>query len=44
MLQAALENSAAVIGLISVIVATYNRPDALDAILRSLAAQSDTDF
>ena len=31
-------------GLISVIVATYNRPDALDAVLRSLAAQSDPDF
>lgn len=31
-------------GLISVIVATYNREDALDAVLRSLARQSDTDF
>src|SRR5580704_19463105 len=30
--------------LISVIVATYNRPDALDAVLRSLAHQSDADF
>mgnify|MGYP001258247278 CR=1 FL=1 len=30
--------------LISVIVATYNRPDALDAVLRSLARQSDQDF
>jgi glycosyltransferase involved in cell wall biosynthesis len=30
--------------LISVIVATYNRPDALDAVLRSLAHQSDSDF
>lgn len=30
--------------LISVIVATYNRPDALDAVLRSLAGQSDVDF
>jgi glycosyltransferase involved in cell wall biosynthesis len=30
--------------LISVIVATYNRPDALDAVLRSLAAQTDRDF
>jgi len=30
--------------LISVIVATYNRPDALNACLRSLAAQSDRDF
>ena len=29
---------------ISVIVATYNRPDALDAVLRSLERQSDTDF
>lgn len=29
---------------ISVIVATYNRPDALDAVLRSLAQQTDTDF
>jgi len=29
---------------ISVIVATYNRPDALDAVLRSLASQSDADF
>lgn len=30
--------------LISVIVATYNRPDALDAVLRSLARQSDANF
>ena len=30
--------------LISVIVATYNREDALDAVLRSLAGQSDRDF
>ena len=30
--------------LVSVIVATYNRPDALDAVLRSLARQSDTNF
>jgi glycosyltransferase involved in cell wall biosynthesis len=30
--------------LISAIVATYNRPDALDAVLRSLAGQDDTDF
>ena len=30
--------------LISVIVTTYNRPDALDAVLRSLAEQSDQDF
>ena len=30
--------------LISVIVTTYNRPDALAAVLRSLARQSDPDF
>ena len=30
--------------LISVIVTTYNREDALDAVLRSLACQSDRDF
>ncbi len=30
--------------LISVIVSTYNRPDALDAVLRSLARQSDGHF
>lgn len=30
--------------LISVIVATYNRPDALNAVLRSLTQQSDSDF
>ncbi len=30
--------------LVSVIVSTYNRPDALDAVLRSLARQSDGDF
>jgi glycosyltransferase involved in cell wall biosynthesis len=30
--------------LISIIVATYNRPDALDAVLRSLAAQDESDF
>jgi glycosyltransferase involved in cell wall biosynthesis len=30
--------------LISVVVTTYNRADALDAVLRSLAAQSDRDF
>jgi glycosyltransferase involved in cell wall biosynthesis len=30
--------------LISVIVSTYNRPDALDAVLRSLARQSDKEF
>ena len=31
-------------GLLTVIVATYNRPDALDAVLRSLGQQSDTNF
>ena len=30
--------------LISVIVTTYNREDALDAVLRSLARQTDADF
>ena len=30
--------------LISIIVATYNRPDALDAVLRSLSRQSDDNF
>jgi glycosyltransferase involved in cell wall biosynthesis len=35
---------AAVAEPISVIVATYNRPDALDAVLRSLLHQSDADF
>ncbi len=30
--------------LISVIVTTYNREDALEAVLRSLAAQTDADF
>ena len=30
--------------LISVIVATYNREDALDAVLRGLARQTDRDF
>jgi len=30
--------------LISVIVTTYNRPDALEAVLRSLARQTDKDF
>jgi glycosyltransferase involved in cell wall biosynthesis len=30
--------------LISVIVSTYNRADALDAVLRSLATQTDRDF
>ena len=31
-------------GLISIIVTTYNREDALDAVLRSLAGQSDREF
>lgn len=31
-------------GLISIIVTTYNRPDALDAVLRSLAHQADRNF
>lgn len=30
--------------LISIIITTYNRPDALDAVLRSLARQSDRNF
>src|SRR5579872_1874732 len=30
--------------LISIIVTTYNRADALDAVLRSLARQTDADF
>jgi glycosyltransferase involved in cell wall biosynthesis len=30
--------------LVSVIVSTYNRPDALDAVLRSLKRQSDKEF
>ncbi len=30
--------------LISVIVTTYNREDALEAVLRSLARQTDPDF
>jgi glycosyltransferase involved in cell wall biosynthesis len=33
-----------VVDLISVIVTTYNREDALEAVLRSLAGQSDKDF
>jgi glycosyltransferase involved in cell wall biosynthesis len=33
-----------VAALISVIITTYNREDALDAVLRSLAGQSDADF
>ena len=36
--------SAVVTDLISIIVATYNRPDALHAVLRSLAQQRDADF
>jgi glycosyltransferase involved in cell wall biosynthesis len=31
-------------GLISIIITTYNRPDALDAALRALANQSDQNF
>ena len=31
-------------GRLSVIVATYNRPEALDAVLRSLAEQTDANF
>jgi glycosyltransferase involved in cell wall biosynthesis len=31
-------------GLISIIVTTFERPDALDAVLRSLSAQTDRDF
>jgi glycosyltransferase involved in cell wall biosynthesis len=38
------EEIAIVTDLISVIVSTYNRPAALDAVLRSLAQQSDRDF
>ena len=34
----------AVTNRISVIVATYNRPDALDAVLRSLSRQTDQNF
>ena len=30
--------------LISVIVATYNRPDALEAVLRSLSRQTESNF
>lgn len=30
--------------LISIIIATYNRPDALEAVLRACFAQTDTDF
>jgi glycosyltransferase involved in cell wall biosynthesis len=33
-----------VVELISIIVTTYNREDALEAVLRSLAGQSDRDF
>jgi glycosyltransferase involved in cell wall biosynthesis len=31
-------------GLISIVIPTYNRPEALHAVLRSLAQQSDQDF
>ena len=44
MTGAPLWSSAAVAESISVIVATYNRPDALDAVLRSLTRQRDRDF
>ncbi len=37
-------DSVAVTGLISVIVTTYNREDALDAVLRALSRQSDHNF
>jgi glycosyltransferase involved in cell wall biosynthesis len=36
--------SSGVVDLISVIVTTYNRDDALEAVLRSLARQTDADF
>jgi len=40
-----IQRSRAIVSdLISIIVTTYNRPDALDAVLRSLAHQSDPDF
>ena len=38
------EGALAVTDLISVIVTTWNREDALDAVLRSLAVQTDRDF
>jgi glycosyltransferase involved in cell wall biosynthesis len=38
------EGARAVNALISIVVTTYNRDDALAAVLRSLAAQSDRDF
>jgi glycosyltransferase involved in cell wall biosynthesis len=40
----ALRSEDNVVELISVIVTTYNREDALEAVLRSLARQSDQDF
>lgn len=40
----ATEANRAVAGLISVIVTTYERDDALDAVLRALAGQTDRDF
>jgi glycosyltransferase involved in cell wall biosynthesis len=40
-----LSGSRAIVSdLISIIVTTYDRPDALDAVLRSLAHQTDPDF
>jgi glycosyltransferase involved in cell wall biosynthesis len=42
--QAQANDGTSVADLISIIVTTYNREDALAAVLRSLAAQSDQDF
>ena len=42
--QASRERHEAVADLISVIVTTYEREDALDAVLRSLSRQSDRGF
>ncbi|MDP2410504.1 MAG: glycosyltransferase family 2 protein [Pseudolabrys sp.] len=39
-----IENPAPASGLISVVVSTYNREDALDAVLRALASQTDQNF
>jgi glycosyltransferase involved in cell wall biosynthesis len=44
MIQARKPKGAAVTDLISVIVATYRREDALDAVLRALARQTDRRF
>ncbi len=43
-LAARRRNAASKPGLVSVIVTTYNREDALDAVLRALARQSDSGF